>query len=306
MGFTVSKQTEIQSHLFADSDIINYHFDDGVPWTSILHDDMIPSGILNGWILRKVATKPGHKIYLSMSPLAPTKNKLAFDNSNEENAIPVADSLSFASESIKAGYLTYCKEIINHFRPAFFNFSSEANLFFYSHPEAWTEFIDFHRYIYEELKSTYPELIIFTSVAVEPALEDLIPGADHVMQRLPILQLLDYSDLFAVSIHPGSVALIAGSKLKSPFAEAFNISKKPFALSIVADYPWIATCVERESFNMEVDVYTAFEDVLGACLRRNAVFVVSSARNVDHTLPRDLSPEITTDLWRKYWSVDFN
>lgn len=308
MGFTFNHQETFSDNTFEDSDIINYHFDEGVPWTNIILTDLIPNHILDSWNLRKMYTPLSHKIYVSVSPLSFGRNKLANDNSFAEKIISGFDSISFTDSRIKTGYLKYCKQIINYFKPNFFNMSADANLFYLLKPDLWQAFIEFHAYVYEELKSSYPDLAIFTSVAAEPALEGFIPKTDHLLQKLAILQLLEHSDLYSLSICPNSISSISNSKNKDSFAELFNISKKPFALTIISRPHLMSPPPHENGLSNQMDSDASLEVALKACLKREAVFVISSnggSLNIDPNLNLTNLDFLIT-VWKKYLSVDFN
>lgn len=309
MGFTFGRQETFRNSLLDVSDIMNYHFDERIPWTDLATDDFISPEILADWKLKKDFTRPGHKVCVSVSPLSVDRDKLARDIDKADATIPGMDSISFADDKIKAGYLKYCKLIINYFKPDFFNMSAEANLLFFLKPGSWTDFIAFHEYIYGELKSSYPELVVFSSVIAEPALENYFPNTDYLMQRLPILQILENSDLYALSVQSNTIASVTGSKSDDALSELFNISKKPFALSILTPVPWVSPPVPDKNVSSQMDFHTILEAVLATCLKRHAVFVVSSIQDLDLRTSPNFHPvesEITTEVWRKYLSVDFN
>lgn len=215
------------------SDIINHHFDNGVPWIEALQDTAFHPNIMSDWTFRKENTPAGHRVYLSVAALSPERNGLAkYRSSDMDQPLPPPwNSYGFNSEEVKVSYTNYCKRIIRFFQPDYFNMNVEANLLYFIDPGQWSDFLMFHRHVYEALKNEFPDLLIFSSVTGAHMLEGFYHGSDHIKQRLAVLQVLEYSDLYALSFYPYLSAFLGDPYPDNVFETLFNISPKPVAIA---------------------------------------------------------------------------
>jgi hypothetical protein len=69
-------------------------------------------------------------------------------------------------------------------------------------PSKWNEYLDLHQYIYTNLKSSYPSLILFSSIQGSYILDGQIASVDYSAQHQALTALLPYEDIFAISIYP--------------------------------------------------------------------------------------------------------
>lgn len=289
-----------------DGDIINHHFDDGVPWIEALEHKPFHQRIVDDWAFRKSKTPPDHKVFISVSPLNASRNGLALYRGEEAN-MPLPDSwqkYSFKDQQVKNAYLSYCKEVIDFFEPDYFCMAIEANLFFANKPEAWADYYGFHKYIYQELKLAYPDLPVFTSVAGGYLLPGFIEGNDHLIQRLATLQLLDYSDYYGVSFYPYVSAFAATSYPEGAIEELFMISQKPLAITETgfAAENFTVTLPNEQRLSVESDEARQqlyLRNLLLACERRKTVFLIHfTLRDSDQYLAKVEAATRQSIVWR--------
>lgn len=265
----------------ADADIINHHFDNGVPWTEAVANESFHTNIMNDWSYRKNSTPAGHKVYVSVAPLSVDRNGLA-NYRGEEDDMPLQtpwNIYQFDNDSVKTAYLNYCKRIIDFFNPDFFNMAIEANLLYYNAPDKWIAFLTFHEYIYDQLKITYPGLVIFSSVTGAHIMNGYLAGNDFAQQRLAALQIIDKSDLYAISFYPFLSNYLGNPYPENTFDELFTISDKPLAIAETG-YPaqtFVAATdngdVTIQSDPVKQNKFTG--DLLEACTKYNAKFVIN-------------------------------
>jgi hypothetical protein len=274
VDFSYQKITE-------DSDIVDHHFDNGIPWLEALQNQPFHSNILNDWAYRKSKTPEGHKIYVSIAALSVDRNGLAkYRGENDDMALPSPwDTYQFNDQNVKAAYLNYCKRIIDFFTPDFFNMSVEANLLYYLKPELWSGYLTFHEYIYTELKKAYPNIVIFSSVTGAHMLEGFFAGNDAIQQRLAVLQILEHSDLYALSFYPYLSNYLGNPIPDNTFDELFGISNKPLA---VAETGYAAENFMININGSEVSISSDLQkqnkymtDLLAACEKHKAKFVIN-------------------------------
>lgn len=318
MGFTpVPYESSVDAAAYTyralseNADIISHQFNSGVPWLEALVGENFSDEIMNDWTFRRNQTNPSQKIYVSVSPINSSHNGLASYQHAEGN-IPLPtpwDHYTFNSNEVKTAYLNYCTRIIDFFNPDYFNMATEANLLYVNKPAAWSAYIDFHQYIYRELKQRYPKLAIFCSLSGAHLLKGLITNNDHVQQRLAAMQLLEYSDLYSLSFYPCLTSLLGNPYPVNTFEDLFNISNKPLAIAETgyAAKPF-SIRTETGSLTIEADADKQekyIRDLLTACLKRKAVFVINFAvRDYDKLWEQNGSRADARTGWRDTGFLD--
>jgi hypothetical protein len=267
----------------ADADIVDHHFDNGVPWVEAFEDRDFHPNIMTDWSYRKQHTPLGHKIYVSVAALSVERNTIAKYRSEFENmALPEPwSTYGFNNEEVKVAYLNYCKRIINFFNPDYFNMNVEANLLYFFNPASWSDFMNFQKYIYTNLKTEYPTLKIFSSVTGAHMLPGFIDGNDHVQQKLAVMQVLEYSDLYALSFYPYISSYGANPYPENIFNTLMSVSDKPFAF---AETGYAAQTLKMNIMGNDITIASDLEkqdkymrDLLRACQERKAEFVINFA-----------------------------
>ena len=321
IGFTpfpyaISEESIIYTYerIEADGDIINHHFDNGVPWEEALHDLPFHQNIMADWNFRKARTVEAHKIYLSVTPLNFLRTGLASYRAESDNmTLPAPwDSYSFSHPDVETAYFNYCKRIIDFFAPDYFNMAIEANLFFVNESGQWSAYVEFHRRVFERLKQEYPELPVFCSIVGAYLLPDFIDNNDHVQQRLAALQLLEHSDYYGLSFYPYLSSYLGTPYPANTLDELFSISDKPLAITetgyTAQTFSMDAgggNIVTVESDQMRQDNY--IKDLFEACDRRKALFVINFAiRDYDQLWQKIGSPNDINIAWRDSGLYDEN
>ncbi|MEX2231690.1 MAG: hypothetical protein WD824_06000 [Cyclobacteriaceae bacterium] len=313
MGFTpfpyeISTQgvEYVYNKLETEADIINHHFDNGVPWPEALKGEDFDQKVIDDWTFRKSKAKPSHKTYVSVSPINFSRDGLAVYRGAEENMpLPAPwNSYSFNDEKVKTAYLNYCKRVIDFFHPDYFGMSIEANLLYVMNPQLWTDYLELHEYIYAQLKLLYPDLPVFTSVAGSPVLNGFLDSNSHdyVQQRLAMMQLLQFSDYYAISFYPHLIYRGVPYP-ENIFDELFSISSKPL---IVAETGYTA---QNFSMDMGQGIFPIgtdpakqqkfVDDLLAASEKWKAKFVIYfTVRDYDQLWAQIGSPVDINIAWR--------
>jgi len=254
MGFTQDGKTFSGNSLDTEkSDIIHFHFDN--PFAAIQDQHLAAMELTETWPEQKKLIADNTKIYLSVSPF------------NESWSGPDVQQVSrhlFKTTEIKQAYLNYCINLIDYFEPQYFNIASKANLVYLHHPEAWSDFLDFHGFIYTQLKARYPNLTVFSSMSAEPLIEQH-QEVDRSLQRLAALQLLANSDLYGITLESKTINEMMRSNLKKPFEELFLIDRKLPGIELESD-------PNLPGFIQNFDESSLFV----SCHVRKAVFLVSN------------------------------
>jgi hypothetical protein len=312
MGFTpfpyeisLDAVNTVYAHLDKDADIINHHFDNGVPWVEALNGQPFHQQIIDDWNFRKGKTSLNHKVYLSVGPLNFTRNGLAAYRGESDNmALPSPwDTYRFNQPEVKTAYLNYCKRSIDFFEPDYFNMGIETNLLYALDPSSWNDFLEFHQYIYTQLKGSYPDLPVFSSLVGAQLLPGFIDGNDHVQQRLAAKQVLEFSDLYGISFYPFMSKFLGNPFPDNAWDELFEVSDKPVAIAETG-YPAQTFSMDTgngvvtiESDQAKQQKYT--QDLLAASERRKALFVINFViRDYDQLWQQIGSPNDINIAWR--------
>jgi hypothetical protein len=318
MGFTpfpydisLEAVEETYANITSNGDIINHHFDNGVPWVEALAGEPFSTDVINDWNFRKENTPTSFKVYLSVAAINPNRNGLAFyRGETPDMALPSPwDTYSFNSTEVKTAYVNYCKRIIDFFQPEYFNMSVEANLLHFVNPSLWQDYIQFHQYVYTTLKSAYPELPVFCSITGAHLLEGYFDGNDASLQKLAALQLLEYSDMYALSFYPFMSKYLGNPYPKDSFKELFSISAKPLAVAETG-YPAqtftmtinnVSSTISSDEKKQELYI----QDLLEACNERKAEFVINFVIKDYDELWKDLGArEDLIIAWRDTGFID--
>ena len=301
------------SKIATDADIVNHHFDNGVPWVEAEDNSPFHINITNDWQFRKNLTPTGHKVYVSITPINFLRTGLAkYRGAEEDMELPEPwDAYSFNDEPVKAAYLNYCKRIIEFFEPDFFNMAIEANLLYFNNSPLWNDYLELHQYVYAELKSSYPDLPVFCSVVGAHMMPDTFAANDHLALRTATLQLLESSDLYALSLYPYLTAYLGNPYPENMLKELFSIRDLPLAIA--------ETGYAAQTFSIDMEGGTLIivsnqdkqqkyiNDLLKACTKRKAKFVINFVlRDYDDLWEEIGSPTGIEIAWRDSGLYDEN
>jgi hypothetical protein len=163
----------------ADKDLLSLHIDDflGIPWTAFKNGTTPPAAWVSRWNpIQAGAASSGKVIYLALSPLSQRKtltDDVGTNGAKIVNWAPVNSSgcYQFASDPnaavYKQAYINYAKWAIDLIRPTYFSPAIEMNIEFTDCPDQKAAFIQWYSDVYQALKQTYPELIIFPTLQAE-------------------------------------------------------------------------------------------------------------------------------------------
>lgn len=175
------------------SDLIAFHFDNGIPWNEALNNNAYPQNILDDLSEKKSSIKQGHKVYVSVAPLGSNRASLALYKNTYDNQPLMSpwNTLSFNDTAVITAYLNYCYLLIDKLNPDYFNYGIESN------SENWAA-ENFEKYkffcskIYSAIKNKYPNIKLMVSMMVN----------DDEKCYNYASALMPYSDIIALSIYP--------------------------------------------------------------------------------------------------------
>jgi hypothetical protein len=320
MGFTpfpyeisLDAANYVYTKLETESDIVNHHFDNGVPWMEALNEQPFHQNIVDDWNFRKSKTNETHKVYVSATPLNFSRNGLAAYRGESDNMeLPVPwNSYPFNHVNVRTAYFNYCKRLVDFFNPDFFNMAIEANLLYVNNPTKWSEYLQLHQYVYAQLKFTYPDLKVFTSVAGAHLVAGFLEGNDYVQHRLAALQLLEHSDLYGISFYPYLGKYLANPYPEGTLEQLFSISTKPVA---VAETGYAAQTFSLDAGSGLITIESDpskqqkyIKELLTVCEKFKAVLVINFViRDYDQLWVQIGSPTDINIAWRDSGLYDEN
>ena len=251
-----------------DGDMAVMHFDGGIPWQEALDSLPYPQNFLDELNGKANAIPPGHLIYLAVTPIAFSRDKLA-DNRGTAGSEPLPppwDTRTFDDPQVITAFINYCEKMISIYSPQFFAYAIEANMLIDLAPSKWDAFVTLAKSVYTDLKSNHPTLPIFITLQVESFYKD------HDNQLTGITKVLPYTDYIAVSTYPFVEQSDPNLLTVDYFKTLANLApNKPFAIAetawpaedVSAPYPILIP--ENEAFQHEyVKRLLAYSDSLSA------------------------------------------
>lgn len=226
MGFTgfpydITPEAVAASRKFVreNGDILAHHIE-GVPWTEALNDQRFPEALLKEWEGKKLATPPGGKVYLAISP-GRGDLKMA------DKCGPLPKELSgkaYDDPLVLKAYLNYCRRAIAFFRPDYLAIGIEVNeIHRDGGPRKWNAYVALHKYIYQELKKDHQDLPIFASFT----LHQMYQVRGKMLEEWQ--KLVPYNDLVAVSYYPFFVPEKDRLTALDWLTKTFDALQKPYA-----------------------------------------------------------------------------
>jgi hypothetical protein len=220
---------QVYAFINGNGNIVSHHFDDGVPWIEALSDAPFRPNVANNIERRRRLTAPGLKVFLSVTPLNKMrKSKAGYWGDQDDQPLDDWAHKGFDHPDVVAAYLKYCHRMIQTFRPDYFAYAIEANLWPLDKSSEFGRLWFLLAVTYNQLKASYPNLPIFVTVSD--------PNDQEHLYRLHYTQaLLAISDYVAVSTYPfGDPDIANGSKpLPSNwFSKLKSLAPtKPFAVA---------------------------------------------------------------------------
>jgi len=222
----------VYNKIATDADIISHHFDDGIPWPEALSGTGFHPNIIADWNYRIARTPSSHKILLSVTPISFDRNSLA-PYKAEKGDLPLPppwDTISFNHPDVKTAYYNYCVRIMDFFKPDYFVIGIEVNLLMKLNKNLWNDFLDLHKYIYQQIKTLDPVFPVFVSFTGM----DLVDGytdANHADMMTALNDILPYTDYFGLSVYPFISNFTCDSLPADMFDKIFTLSNKTICIT---------------------------------------------------------------------------
>lgn len=224
----IDKVEWVYDRISTDADLMVHHFDNGIPWDQALNGTPYPSKVTDDWYFRKSHTPAGHKLYVAVTPINAMRDGLApIWNATGDNQPLTApwSGYDFNSTQVKTAYLYYCRSVIDYFNPDYIAVGVEVNLVKKLIPARWDAYLELQNETYAALKALYPKLPVFVTLTGI----DLVEGysdAIHADQMAALSQIIDYTDYYAISLHPFFAEVPGGSVPADMADRVFSLNTK--------------------------------------------------------------------------------
>lgn len=182
-----------------DGDIVHHQLMQGIPWEAAFNGTPYPAGVEADITMRLNQTVAGHTILLSIDSLDSSRAALAnnWGDSGEGPRIAPWDTRDLDSPEVITAYTNFALDLIDRFRPAYFNYGTEASELILNDIARYNKFVVFAQQVSANIKAQYPELKLMVSVALKS------PGsAEMNLIKANIGDLLPYIDVLGISVYP--------------------------------------------------------------------------------------------------------
>ena len=307
---TQSAVQYVYDKIRSDANIISHHFDDGIPWPEALAGTDFHQNIISDWQFRLANPPATHKVFVSVTPINIDRNGLA-PYKAEEGDMPLPapwDTVSFNNPDVKTAYLNYCNRVIDFFNPDYFCFGIEVNLLMANSPEKWDAYMDLQKFIYEQLNSSHPNLVIFVSFSGI----QLIPGytsANDADQSRAFSEAISYSDYYGISLYPYLSTFTTDTIPSDMFTKLFSLNNKTTVFTETGypaeSFSILGGTIQFEGTPEKQDNY--FKQLFEAAGERGVKFIIDFVlRDYDELWRAIGSPDDIRKVWRDTGLYDEN
>ncbi len=206
MGFTpwlyeasITAQNLVYDQIQDNGDIISHHLMSGIPWQEAFDQTPYPQAVEDEISTRLSKTRAGKSVYLSIDSLNGPRTALApnwGDNENEPRE-GVWATRNFSSPEVIAAYGNFALDMIDRFKPDYFNYSVEVSGLMFNSPDDFDAFVVFSEAIYNRIKSIHPDLPMLVSLSLKT------PGnAEMIVTRNSFSRIANFVDVVGISVYP--------------------------------------------------------------------------------------------------------
>lgn len=207
MGFTrwpadltLEGMLTAQNFAHEHGDVVSVMFIGGIPWPEALDNKPFSQDVQNNLAYQPPA---GKKIFLSISPLNKDRKDLApYWGEKDNQPLPKPwSSYALNSPEIKRAYINFVLRAVQAMHPAYLAIGVENNVLLSHSAEKWAQLKELHRETYAAVKKQYPTLpVCFTTEVLH--YKKLASDAKGSAQESEVADLMQHSDLFAMSVYP--------------------------------------------------------------------------------------------------------
>lgn len=261
-------------------DIIEQHFEEGVPWPEALAGSSYKPG-MEKEMQRRVERMAGYKRVVSINALNMARDGLALYRGDSANqGLPGEwQGKRLNDPMVVKAYSQYVERVIDVMKPDYLLIGVEVNILQRRKDSSWSDYLVLHKAVYEAVKARHPQLPVMASVIAPSYFKGLTSEDDSEKQKQELKKLLPYMDIVGFSVHP-FMSSLACEKVpdRKFFKELFALAEgKPFAITETS-YPaqkwdmWFGFV--RMPFNGSVEKQAAYlKAMLEQSLEDKPVFI---------------------------------
>jgi hypothetical protein len=280
-----------EDYAYTHGDIVSVTFIGGVPWAEALDNKPYPQDVQDHLKYRPPA---GKKLFLSISPLDKDRRGLApyWGETDNQPLPPPWNRELLNSARVKRAYLNFVLRAVEIMRPDFLAIGVESNVLLSRNPEKWHQLKDLHRDTYLAVKKLHKALPVFFTTDVLHY-KRLVRDAKGSQQEKEVMDLMRYSDLFAMSVYP-HMSLEVPRPVPANFLDFATRFKRPVA---VAESGMSSKDVDMRSYSTllrgsDADQYQFTELLLKTAARDYYEFVINFASTDFERLVARLQPPL--------------
>lgn len=278
-----------EDYAYAHGDIVSVPFIGGIPWAEALDKKPYPRDVQDHLNYRPPA---GKKLFLSISPLDKDRRGLApyWAETDNQPLPPPWNREALNSARVKRAYLNFVLRAVETMHPDFLAIGVESNMLLSRNAEKWRQLKELHRDTYLAVKKSHKDLPVFFTTDVLHY-KRLLRDAKGSQQEREVLDLMRYSDLFAMSVYP-HMSLEVPRPVPAHFLDFATRFKRPVA---VAESGMSSQDVDMRSYSTllrgsDADQYQFTELLLKTAARDYYEFVINFASTDFERLVARLPP----------------
>lgn len=280
-----------EDYAYAHGDIVSVTFIGGIPWAEALDNKAYPQDVQFHLNFRPPA---GKKLFLSISPLDKDRRGLApyWGEVDNQPLPPPWNREPLNSARVKRAYLNFVQRAIETMRPDFLAIGVELNVLLSRNPVKWQQLKELYTETYRAVKKLHKTLPVFFTTDVLHY-KRLVRDAKGSQQEKEVMEMMRYSDLFAMSVYP-HMSLEVARPVPSNFLDFATRFKRPVA---VAESGMSSQDVDMRSYSTllpgsDADQYQFTELLLKTAARDYYEFVINFASTDFERLVARLQPPL--------------
>jgi hypothetical protein len=256
------------------ADLVSMMFMGGIPWQEALEGTTFSRDIQTQLNYRR---PEGYQLFLSISPLDMGRRKLAPYWGKKDN-LPLPKEWAqqrFNSLQVIRAFTSFTFRCIQALKPDYLAIGIESNILLSNDRRAWAEYKQFHKTVYRAVKIAYPQLPVFFTTDVNHYLERA-KEARGSRQQQEVAELMNYSDVFAMSCYP-HMSYDTPWPIPDDFFHFARAIGKPIAVSETGMLSRPVTVFNLPLRGNTTDQKQYYDALLRSAARDNYLFVVTFA-----------------------------
>ncbi len=169
----------------AEGDLVAFHFDDGIPWQGLLEGSDLPPALVGEMAALRGFTESNPELSVYVATAIINQKRDAIPGSWRAGDPPQdIAGRSFDDPDVREGIRRWVRYLAKELEPDWFNVAVEINMYETAEPSDYPNLASLYRELYQEIKTAYPDTVVFASFQMELAdplaAQDLVESLDMV------------------------------------------------------------------------------------------------------------------------------